>query len=264
MTDREALLRAVAANPDDDTPRLAYADCLQELGGDANAARAQFIRLQIDLARETGAGWFSQAERLSESCRLAGRYGDQWLDELPKWVRAGLQGAKPGVGDFARGFLETALVSPVLFATHGGDLLDLAPVRRLQVALKPKSGNAWPFLRSPNLERIQGLTIYCDGGGDTLARLVAATRTLFALEELDIPGSRLSDAGATDLARATDLRQLRVLRLHRSSLGPDGVAALVRSQSLPNLQEVVLQDTPGFYSWIGRLRADFPSVRICY
>ena len=48
MTDRDAMLRAIAANPDDDTPRLIYADLLDELGGDANAARARFIRLQID------------------------------------------------------------------------------------------------------------------------------------------------------------------------------------------------------------------------
>ena len=32
MTEREALLRAVCENPDDDTPRLVFADWLDENG----------------------------------------------------------------------------------------------------------------------------------------------------------------------------------------------------------------------------------------
>src|SRR5436190_20750382 len=48
MTDTEAaLLRAIAAHPDEDTPRLVYADYLDELGGASAAARAEFIRLSV-------------------------------------------------------------------------------------------------------------------------------------------------------------------------------------------------------------------------
>jgi uncharacterized protein (TIGR02996 family) len=46
--DRDALLRAIVAAPDDDAPRLVYADWLDEHG---EAARAEFIRLQCKLAR---------------------------------------------------------------------------------------------------------------------------------------------------------------------------------------------------------------------
>ncbi len=48
MNEREALLRAVCENPDEDTPRLVFADWLQENGDEA---RAEFIRVQIALAR---------------------------------------------------------------------------------------------------------------------------------------------------------------------------------------------------------------------
>lgn len=49
-TDRDgvALLKAIKAHPDEDTPRLMYADWLQERGQDD---RAEFIRLQCELAR---------------------------------------------------------------------------------------------------------------------------------------------------------------------------------------------------------------------
>jgi len=48
MTDHDALVAAICADPDEDTPRLAYADFLQENG---EPERAEFVRAQIDLAR---------------------------------------------------------------------------------------------------------------------------------------------------------------------------------------------------------------------
>jgi uncharacterized protein (TIGR02996 family) len=46
MTDREALLRAICDNHDEDTPRLAFADLLEEEG---EPERARFIRVQCGL-----------------------------------------------------------------------------------------------------------------------------------------------------------------------------------------------------------------------
>jgi uncharacterized protein (TIGR02996 family) len=47
-SDLSALLAAIVADPSDDVARLVYADCLEEHG---NAARAAFIRLQIEAER---------------------------------------------------------------------------------------------------------------------------------------------------------------------------------------------------------------------
>lgn len=48
--DRLALLRAIAETPDDDTPRLVYADWLDEHGAtDADRARAEFLRVACKL-----------------------------------------------------------------------------------------------------------------------------------------------------------------------------------------------------------------------
>ena len=46
MTDRDALYRAILAHPDDDTPRLVYADWLEENG---RAEEAEFIRVECRL-----------------------------------------------------------------------------------------------------------------------------------------------------------------------------------------------------------------------
>ncbi len=48
MTDDEALLRAITDQPDEDTPRLVYADYLDEQG---QHDRAEFIRVQVELAQ---------------------------------------------------------------------------------------------------------------------------------------------------------------------------------------------------------------------
>src|SRR6516162_5562347 len=48
MSDRAALYAAVCANPDDDTPRLVFADWLQEHGEDK---RAEIIRAEVELYR---------------------------------------------------------------------------------------------------------------------------------------------------------------------------------------------------------------------
>lgn len=51
MNDLEALYAAILLHPTDDTPRLIYADALDEAGGADNTARAEFIRKHIELDR---------------------------------------------------------------------------------------------------------------------------------------------------------------------------------------------------------------------
>jgi uncharacterized protein (TIGR02996 family) len=50
MSDRDALLRAILINPAEDTPRLMYADYIEEYGGSTGAQHAELIRLQIKIA----------------------------------------------------------------------------------------------------------------------------------------------------------------------------------------------------------------------
>jgi uncharacterized protein (TIGR02996 family) len=52
MTD--AFLQTLQAKPDDDTTRLVYHDWLQEQDGAASQARAEFIRVDLELARKNG------------------------------------------------------------------------------------------------------------------------------------------------------------------------------------------------------------------
>src|SRR6266545_1813536 len=87
MSDESALLNAIAAHPDEDTPRLMYADWLQEHG---QPERAEFIRIQCDPTANEAAE--ARAEELEE------RHRGKWLAGLPQF---------PGARwEFRRGFPE--------------------------------------------------------------------------------------------------------------------------------------------------------------
>src|SRR5262245_57432383 len=60
VTDGDALIRSILANPADDAPRLVYADWLQEHG---RGEDAEFIRVQVELARLGFDGGFHTDDR---------------------------------------------------------------------------------------------------------------------------------------------------------------------------------------------------------
>jgi uncharacterized protein (TIGR02996 family) len=96
----EALFRAVCANPADDTPRLVYADWLQENG---QAERAEFIRLQCE-AWHLCPAYPTVTEARNAASRLLKQHGDAWHAELP--VVAGVTWSDL----FIRGFVNSAWV----------------------------------------------------------------------------------------------------------------------------------------------------------
>lgn len=51
MTTEDAFLRAILHNPADDTPRLVYADWLDEQGDDASRRKAEFLRFEAEAAK---------------------------------------------------------------------------------------------------------------------------------------------------------------------------------------------------------------------
>lgn len=91
--DFEALLRAVFANPEDDTPRLVFADYLEEAG---QADRAALIRVQCEKAR-TASNSRRGRELENEETRLLGR-----LRPLIRPLPAGFR------VQFERGFIRLA------------------------------------------------------------------------------------------------------------------------------------------------------------
>src|SRR5688572_9572629 len=74
-------MAAIIADPDEDTPRLALADWLEEHGDKHDRARAEFIRLQVEAARLPE--WDKARATLEkEAAALSDAHHLKWLGPL--------------------------------------------------------------------------------------------------------------------------------------------------------------------------------------
>lgn len=132
MNDGDALLRAILAHPDEDTPRLMYADWLDENG---QPERAEFIRLQILLHNTPfirKGGYFAVwpepwASRIARVNRLVAAHGAEWAGparalapRLPEHMFGRW---------FERGFVEHIPLYWDALLAHTGAIFAACPVR---------------------------------------------------------------------------------------------------------------------------------------
>jgi uncharacterized protein (TIGR02996 family) len=106
-TEQQALLRTILENPDDDAPRLVYADWLDERGDADNFGRARLIRLQI-------AGQDPEVELLEQADN--------------RWVADWLRGKK---ATWARGFIQEVQCESADWVEHADEVLMEHPIKRV-------------------------------------------------------------------------------------------------------------------------------------
>src|SRR5687767_1651799 len=115
--DEATFYRAILAAPDDDGPRLVFADWLEERG---ELARAEFIRVQCRLARTD---WGDPRGK-----PLRQRQLELMMAHVPDWVApygTVLRGTR-----FRRGFVETAHFDAIDFLRDGAAWLERLPTIR--------------------------------------------------------------------------------------------------------------------------------------
>jgi uncharacterized protein (TIGR02996 family) len=150
MSDRDALLAAIQAAPDDDAPRLIFADWLDEHG---ETGRAEFIRVQIEMApferRETDVDRFQRAViRRDPSRPLPVGFPEEYRryaalvareQELLQAYRFEWYGPMCRIDDdyesqlhivFRRGFIDEVRVTTSAFLASGQTIRSSCPVLR--------------------------------------------------------------------------------------------------------------------------------------
>jgi uncharacterized protein (TIGR02996 family) len=147
--DGEALVASVLARPDDDAPRLVYADWLEENG---DPDRAELIRVQCELstwdpAAGVGVGrhprWRHLRRRQGE---LLDAFGRGWrLADLPADLRHVLPDAAHDL--YHRGFVGTVRVDCRTWLDHGPPLVRACPVTRVLLTDRDpaRGGRAWAW-----------------------------------------------------------------------------------------------------------------------
>jgi uncharacterized protein (TIGR02996 family) len=119
MNHHEAFLQAVIESPDDDAPRLVYADWLDEHD---DPARAEFIRVQCSLARMP-AGDLRRPALQQRETELLGQYGWVWAEGLGRQVSE---------WRYRRGFIECVELGLETSRDDIVAVLQKAPIRHIR------------------------------------------------------------------------------------------------------------------------------------
>jgi uncharacterized protein (TIGR02996 family) len=203
VTDEDALLRAVIADPDDDAPRLIYADWLDEYG---HSNRAEFIRVQIALFGQLrNDARFADLRRRER--RLLRRYAQQWTEPLRPLARQ---------CRFYRGFVESVVCFADEFVSRGEGLFSLAPIRDLWL---PNAHHcASEVSQCPSLHRRLSLALSNTWLGDADIYHVANSRFVGRLVSLGLARNRITGVGALYLARSPYLGSLDDLDLTHNEI----------------------------------------------
>jgi uncharacterized protein (TIGR02996 family) len=221
----QPLLAAVIAQPNEDAPRLIYADWLEEHG---QPARAEFIRVQIACA-QLPADHPQVGELEHRSQLLLERHQDEWAEPVRAWAT----GFK-----FQRGFIGKIIIEAKRFLDLTPEMLAQAPIRH--VDLLDVAGCLPRIGLCPLLARVEQLKIYASRVGDPLARTLAGCEHLRQLTSLELQRNCITDAGVEALATTPHLSQLRSLDLHENQITEMGARALMASATLGAVEQLDL------------------------
>jgi uncharacterized protein (TIGR02996 family) len=223
MTQQAAFLKAILEAPDDDGPRLVYADWLDE-HGDPN--RATFIRIQCKLHRK-GKGWVDARDPdYGPMLELERAHGETWLGAMPS-----LSGIR--CWGFWRGFPSIQASTWADLRKHAPRIWEAAPVECVDLCRLTLT-DARAMARWPLLGRIRRLSLNWlgQGGLPALTALLDSPH-LVGLLDLNLKSCGISDAGAKVVAASPHLTGLESLYLDCNDIGNAGVRALARSPHLP-------------------------------
>ena len=277
MTDREAFHRAILDHPDDDTPRLIFADLLEEEG---ESARAAFIRKQVELA---GLPQYDPVWVRAKYPDRGAVTGLPWVESLPA-LPGGLRWPPE---PFRRGFPAAVQArGGVAFADHADERFAIAPVDSLEL-LGVRTGER-ELAESRGLTRLRALSLP-EGVGRGTARWILNAPLLDHLTHLHV-GSRMTTPVAaavsvgsrafgrltafsyrddsrthavlTALTRLADPPQLERLDLASNHITADPLARLVAAPALAGVVELDLSDNNLRPDGVRALAAaDLPALR---
>ncbi len=258
MDTGKQLFQAIVERPDDDAPRLIYADWLEENG---DADQANFIRDQIALANAT----YDEPARATRDhwewlAFVDQTYPPQHIEGLP---------LKEPVG-YWRGFLARFTCAGIpKFRKIDDDIFTIAPSVYLKFRFPTYSGEEW--VECKYLDRIRGIHVEGTSTSDwtywvasellapkklrdlrvlsvvrslpsgmNWAYLVFQCKHLEKMEVLRLEECNLSDVGAIQLGNLTQRDNLKVLSLGNNQITDQSIEVLVTNPGLRNLSELHL------------------------
>lgn len=221
------LLAAIRAAPEDEPPRLIYADWLLAQQAQSDRDRGELLQLQCALATALPPER-RRAIRARERELIAAQpppsFGERARLELV-WSRGFLERCRGGLADLARNAVDVFQLAPMLTTLE------------LEVEGYPDRSLLHRLATLEPLDQIRELTLAPRAGanvfgaiGDEL--LVALVPALASLRRLRVTALRVGERGVASLVGGRGCAQLAMLDLTGNALGPDAVQALAGSAQL--------------------------------
>ena len=241
MSERQSLLAAVTADPEDDAVRLVYADWLDENG---EAPRAEFIRTQI--GREKLGKKSKKRDGMEAREReLLALHAEEWLRPVPKWARPQKDDM---IADeiewfgFRRGFLQGVIFPGVkTFLRDAPKLFALEPITHTYLG----GGEGLPELaaKSPEFMRLVGMRFGHYSTGDAGVIELSKLPVMPNLRQLWLYKNEIGDAGLKALAKWPGLATVEDLELGFNDFQAEGIKALIASPYVTKLKRLDLSDS---------------------
>ncbi len=222
MLDREPFLKAIIDRPEDDLPRLVYADFLEETGDEA---RAEFIRVQCELARLHVDDPMRAALAIREAELLGNR--EAWI--IPGMVAT--------TQKFRRGFVESMETTAAAFVQFAEVIFAATPLQHLR-AVNPDNP-VEQFVRIEHLARLSSLDV-SNGRSATVHRILSEA-PLANLRRLAARNCRIWPEGLANLAQLPAVARLQALDLAGNLLSDAGVETLASHRNFAGLISLILR-----------------------
>lgn len=224
---QQDFLQAILADPEADTPRLIYADWLEEQGN----PRGEFIRAQISLL-DSDLEEEERQELKYRETELLREHESEWLKMLMPYLID---------WRFHRGFVEYIRVTASVFINQGQDLFDTEPVRSASFVEIFQVDFA-TLMNTPSLRMLAGLNLASSWLGIKDAELLAGSPYMVNLKKLLLEGNGLGAGGVQALAKSANLPRLELLELSGNALRNDAVVELAASPHYPLLTTLLLRN----------------------
>jgi uncharacterized protein (TIGR02996 family) len=249
MSDEDALLAAIAAHPGEDTPRLAYADWLDEHD---RHTRAEFIRLQIEIERKQATLTRRELDRHVDLFKRQQELIDNHRRELlgslgPLWAARSIH------LEFRRGFVSELRLDCGDFGGSRATLAQARPLPRMVVADVPFAVREFLGfdVRAPRrnsgahfVSAVRTIGSGIDGEDMPHPEALTDPQTWPRLDELDISGCRLGDVNIMPALRHFWFPALTDLDLSANDVTDDGVGSFLSTRLQFQLKRLILGGNP--------------------
>jgi uncharacterized protein (TIGR02996 family) len=238
----DPFVAAICAEPEDDLPRLIYADWLDDRGD----PRGEFIRLQ--LSEQVG-----EPANVARVAELEKLYGRKWAGPFADWAYM--------VG-FRRGFAEHLVIPAEVFIDFADEVFQIAPIRG--VSLIGAAKKIRKLVQQPALLNLTALHLTGTLIGDKGVARLAACPHLANLRTLRLGHCDLTSKAISHLCDSPHLANVTHLDLDDNNIDSAAIVALANSQLPSRLQRLDLRNNDLKSHEVEKLRQIMPATCVLY